>query len=173
MVNEHIWDELRNTLFRARMYHQCWWYLAGTHEERGFRLSAPGQEWLFFSAAEDAFWEALVCSLASIFDNDTESISFRSLPELKPHPNYERTYQLGRLLYRYRSKAIAHSASCVARKPDGYGFGLCFDDVKTILDNSCSIYNECADAQSLCGVPDSSCDDDLRTILAKLTRATV
>ena len=168
MKNEHAWNDLRDTLFHSKMYYQCWWYLAGAHEDRDFRLSAVGQEWLFFAAAESAFWESLISRLASIFDESPKSISFGSLDDLARHSTFKKNWDRGRLLYKYRSKVVAHRDSIVARKGNGYGFGLCFDDVKLILDDSCLIYCECADAIGLCGVPDVSCGEDLRAILIKL-----
>ena len=123
---------------------------------------------MFFAAAECAFWESLITRLSSIFDENPKSISLISIPDLAKHPEFQRNWDIGRKLYKYRSKVIAHRDSSVARSGNGYGFGLCFDDIKLILDDSCEIYNACADVHGLCGVPDISCDDDLKAILRKL-----
>lgn len=163
-------DDLRETLFGARLYHQGWWCTVGRHENRDFVVKGMNSHLVFFNAVAGAFFDAFVCKIATVFDTNEKSISFFSNPLLTNHPLFKEVREKGRKLFVYRNKFVAHRDFSTVAKPDDFRSGLTHDDLGLLLNRCCQIFDEVACAQGVAPIPDFSCEDDLMNLLATLVK---
>lgn len=163
-------DDLRETLFHARLYHQGWWCLVGRHKDRDFVVEGMNSHLEFFNAVASAFFDAFVSRLATIFDTDNGSISFRKNALLTDHPLFEEIRENGRKLFIYRNKFVAHRDYSLVAKPEDFQSGLTLDDLRFLLNSCCQIFDDVALGQGASQIHDFSCEDDIMNLIATLVK---
>ena len=161
-------DDLRETLFRARLYHQGWWYLVYRHKQRDFVVEGMSSHLVFFNAVASSFFDALVSRLATVFDSDKNSISFLSDPAFCEHILFENIRVMGRNLFVYRNKFVAHRDYLLVARPEDFQSGLTHDDLGFLLLRCCQIFDDVALRLGVAPIHDFSCEDDLMNLITTL-----
>jgi hypothetical protein len=161
-------DDLRNTLFHARLYHQGWWCLVGRHKRRDFVVEGVSSHLVFFNAVASSFFDALVSNLATVFDTDKKSISFYSDPSLSNHVLFDEIREKGRKLFVFRNKFVAHRDLLLVANPENFQSGLTHDDLEFVLDRCCQIFDDVARGRGLAPIHEFSCEEDLMNLISTL-----
>lgn len=163
-------DDLRETLYNARMYHQGWWYIVAKHEDRDFVVEGMSSHLVFFNAIASAFFDALVIKLASIFDENKKSISFVSNSEFSAHALFPKIRDKGEKLFKFRNKFVAHRDYSLVAKPEDFQSGLTHDDLGYLLNSCCQIFDDVAHRLGVAPIYDFSCEEDIMNLIEILTR---
>ena len=165
-----IVSDVRGTLVKARLFREAWWTISGDHPRRSDIVRALNLYSDFFSLLEPALWIAYTASLASLFDKGSDSIALSSVPGIESEPGYQALWNKGRLLYRYRSKLIAHRDKKLVEKNFTAGSGLTHDAVLWILETACQCFNAAALRLDVDPLPPLSCEADLLLLVDDLSR---
>lgn len=161
-------DDLRETLFQARLYHQGWWCLIGRHKQRDFVVEGMNSHLVFFNAVASSFFDALVIRLATIFDNNEKSILFLSNSAFSEHRLFEGIREKGEKLFKFRNKFVAHRDYLLVAKPEDFQSGLSHDDLGFLLNCCCQIFDDVALELGVAPIHEFSCEQDLMNLIATL-----
>lgn len=163
-------DDLRETLFHARMYHQGWWCIVGKHEDRDVVVEGVSSHLVFFNAIASAFFDALVINLASVFDENKKSISFVSNSEFSKHALFQEIRDKGEKLFKFRNKFVAHRDYSLVAKPEDFQSGLTHDDLGYLLNCCCQIFDDVAHRIGVAPISGFSCEEDIMNLIEILNR---
>ena len=167
---EYAAQDLRNTLFQARLFNEVWWLVEGEHPEREMIVKACNQHALFFQILRPGMYVAFIVLLGSLFDERDDCVTLKSIPEISADPSFATLWKKGRRLYRYRSKSIAHRDVQNDAVDFARATGFTYNEVRGILKEACDIYDRYALAHNLTPLPseDFSSGKDLLQLLRKL-----
>jgi hypothetical protein len=87
--NDHI-DDLRATLTHARLCHEAWWFFESAHPQREQVCRSFNYYVDFFGTVYPALFVTFVTKLSTVFDEDKNSISLRSIPNIDREPLFLR-----------------------------------------------------------------------------------
>ena len=166
-------DDLRETLFRARLYHQGWWCLVGRHEQRDFVVEGMSSHLVFFNAVASSFFDAMVSKLATVFDMGTKknpSISFYSNSQFFNHWLFCEVEDKGRKLFIFRNKFVAHRDYLLVAKPEDFQSGLTHYDLEFLLNRCCQIFDDVALGLKVAPIHEFSCEEDLMDLISTLVK---
>lgn len=164
-AHEKVINDVRRTLLNAKMWREAWELFYGEHPQRTDILSALNCYVNFFGVMGPAVWIAYIISLSSLFDEDRKAIALSSVPGIKNEPAYAALLEKGRVLFRYRSKLIAHRDAGSVEQNFAKESGLTTDILKWILDTSCQYFNAAAFRLNIDPVPPLSCEGDLLSLV--------
>jgi hypothetical protein len=77
---------------------------------------------------------------------------------------------MGRKLYDFRNKFVAHRDIKMVARPEDFHSGLTHDDLGLLLDRCCHIFDDVAQRQGLAPIQDFSCQEDLMNLIATLVK---
>lgn len=166
-----ILDDLRETLFHATLYREAWWCLVGMHNNRDLMVGGMSNNLLSFNVFASALFDAFVCKLATVFDENKHknpSISFYSNYHFTKHPDFKNIENLGRKLYVYRNKFFAHRDFFSITDPEKFQSGLNHDDHAHVLSQCCKIFNEVAVRFGQGPIQHLSCEEDVLDLVHSL-----
>ena len=136
----------------AKSCHEAWWFLFDSNPNRSQILNITKKYYSFFETVRPALYTTFVVKLASIFDEDSKSISLKALvEEIEMKTNiifrsksidFDDLWKRGRRLYKYRNKVIAHRDKEVLTRNFAKETGFEYNDLKAILDDSCIFLDE-------------------------------
>jgi hypothetical protein len=162
--------DVRKTLIQARFSHEIWWTIEGEHPHRNEILRALNFYHSFFGALLPSTYIAYILGLASLFDQDSKSISLRSVPGIDCTEGFDDLWTRGRTLFRYRSKVIAHRDSAVLNQNFGGQLGLTYNGIRQILEDACRSFDIAASKIGEDSVPCISCAGDLLLLVTDINR---
>ncbi|MBW1778965.1 MAG: hypothetical protein JRJ54_15495 [Deltaproteobacteria bacterium] len=175
---EGILEDLKNTITHAKLCHEAWWFLRENRPDRDQILSVYRKYRTFFNTIQPALYTSFAVKLASVFDNSEDSINLKTLqreiqkvpnPPFKPKISFNKIWERGRRLYKYRSKVIAHRDRDVPIRNFAKETGFIYNDLINLLSDTCEFINESAKFLGKPGLPNFSIEDNFKAIIEKLT----
>ena len=163
-------DDIRVTLFHARLCSELWRTLNLEHPQRKRIVYTFNRYVSFFEAVTPALWVTFVVKLASLFGTSADEITLANIQEFKVQPVYNDIWERGRRLYRLRSKEIAHRDSQVGSENYAQQSGFTYNDLKTLIDDTCALFDSVVQPLGFDGIPKVTCADDLLAIVFELSR---
>ncbi len=161
-------DDIRNTLSHAKTCHEAWWLLIGEHPKRKQIKFVYNKYLNFFDTLRPALYCTFAMKLSSLFSTIAKDITLDKLPGIKKYPEFNNLWDRGRRLYQYRSKVIAHRDKATTSRNFAKETGFTYNDLKNILDDSCSLFDSFAKDNKISGVYDFSCEKDLLELISDL-----
>ena len=145
-------DDIVKTLQHAKSCHEAWRFLFGENPNRTQVLNFRKKYFSLFETIRPALYTTFVVKLSSIFDEDSNSISLKTLVrEIEKSTNaifkadsidFDDLWKRGRKLYKYRNKVIAHREKNILTKNFAKETGFKYDDLKAILDDASMFLDE-------------------------------
>lgn len=162
-------DDLRDTLTHARLCHEGWWLIEGDHPfwhdaSKIYNRYAD----FFYLAVSPALFATFMLKLASVFDEDNRSISLKDLPDYNRYPGFQELWSLGRVLFEYRNKVIAHRSRKIDPAQLAADTGFTYDGLKKLLDDACSMFDNIATTIRIEGTHRLSCRNHLHSLIKAL-----
>ncbi len=149
---EQLFDDIKRTINHARMCHEAWWFLYGTNPMRKQIVNVYNNYSNIFETIRPALYTSFIVKLASVFDNDKDSISLKFIikqieKSTKKQFKTERIdfydlWERGRKLFKYRNKVIAHRDKNVTSKNFAKETGFKYDDLKEMLEDVSTFLDE-------------------------------
>jgi hypothetical protein len=155
---------------RARAFEEVWWLLEGEHPERATIVKGCNTHVDFFQTVRPGLFTAFVIVLSSIFDEHRDAVSLKSVPGITVHPAFNPLWAKGRLLYRYRSKAVAHRDKENEQTDFAAQTGLSYNELRGILKGSVAMFDHFAAVNGFppASPPNVNPGDDLLFLLRSL-----
>ncbi len=163
-------NDVRRTLVQAKLCREVWWTINGEHRQRLDIVRALNFYVNFFGVIGPAAWVAYITNLSSLFDANPKSIALRRVPGIEDEPGYPALWEKGRVLFRYRSKVIAHRDEKLVNRNFAAESKLTPDSLKWILDTSCQYFDAAASRLNLAPVPPLSCESDFLLLVDDINR---
>jgi hypothetical protein len=161
-------DDIRDTLSHARVCHEAWWLFMGIHPDREKIVRVFNSYIDFFSAVRPALYITFVVKLASVFGTRADEITLKSIPDVEQHTSFPNLWERGRRLHKYRSKLIAHRDVDLGTRSYAQESGFTYDDLKTLLDDTCGLFDSVARRLRIDPVHQLSCEADLLQLVHDL-----
>ena len=161
-------DDIRDTLSHARVCHEAWWLLTGTHPEREKIVRAFNSYLGFFSAVRPALYATFIVKLSSVFGVRADEISLKVIPDIEQDTSFSDLWGRGRRLHRYRSKLIAHRDIELQSRNYAQESGFTYNDLKTLLDDTCRLFDSAARRLRIDLVHQLSCETALLRLIHDL-----
>jgi hypothetical protein len=149
---EQFIDDIKRTINHARMCHEAWWFLYGTNPMREQIVNVYNNYLNLFETIRPALYTSFIVKLASVFDNDKNSISIKfvikeieKLTERQFKSNridFDDLWERGRRLFKYRNKLIAHRDKNVTSRNFAQETGFKYDNLKAILEDVSTLLDE-------------------------------
>lgn len=145
-------NDITKTLKHAIACHEAWWFMFSENLNRTHLLKFRDNYFALFETIKSALYTSFVVKLSSIFDEDSNSISLKSLvKEINKSTNsvfhsksinFDDLWERGRILFKYRNKVIAHRDKKIPFKNFAQETGFKYDDLKAILDDASIFLDE-------------------------------
>ena len=163
-------EHVRDALFHAQKCCDVWWLLEGAHDQRTQVIGAFEELPVIYETLRPALYTSLIIKVCSVFGTGSNDITLRSIPDATQDPDFLRIWEIGRHLYKLRSKLIVHldcrcDPELVARET-----GLTHDGLREFTSDTVSLYNRLAQRQQKAGVPDFGISEELSVFLLRLNR---
>ena len=149
---EQILDDIKRTINHAILCHEAWWFLYGTNPMRDQIINVYNNYLEIFETIRPALYTSFIVKLASVFDNDKNSISLKFvIKEIEKSTDkhfkaaridFDDLWERGRKLFKYRNKVIAHRDKNVTSRNFAEETGFTYDDLKAILEDVSTFLNE-------------------------------
>jgi hypothetical protein len=149
---DQIFGDIKQTINHARMCHEAWWFFKGTNPDRKRIVSVYNHYLYIFETIRPALYTTFIVKLASVFDNDENSISLKFLiSEIEKTTNtkfktnlidFDDLWRRGRILFKYRNKVIAHRDKNITSRDFAKETGFKWTDLKDILDDVSTFLDE-------------------------------
>ncbi len=149
---EQILDDIKRTINHARMCHEAWWFLYGTNPMRQQIVNVYNNYLNLFETIRPALYTSFIVKLASVFDNDKNSISLKFvIKEIEKltekqfktdRTDFDDLWERGRRLFKYRNKVVAHRDKNVTSRNFAKETGFKYDDLKAILEDVSTFLDE-------------------------------
>jgi hypothetical protein len=154
-------DDLRTTLLGARKSQQAYWVFTEKRPDRDKIVYVHNLYIGFFSIVVPSLWTNYILKLASVFDQDGNSISLKSIPNASSRTNFDNLWTRGRKLFQLRNKVIAHRDARLLPDKMIFGTDFTYNDVAKILHDACAFFDVAAEDLSIEPIPDLSAHHDL------------
>jgi hypothetical protein len=158
-------DDIRNTLFEARVCHEAWWLFTGTHTDRKKIVQVYNGYLDFFSAVRPALYVTFIVKLASVFGTRGDEISLKVIPGIEQDTSFSDLWERGRRLHKYRSKLIAHRDINLESRNYARASGFTYDGLKALLDDTCRSFDLAARRLHIDPIHHLSCEGDLLRLI--------
>ena len=149
---DQLFSDIKQTINHARMCHEAWWFFKGTNPNRERIVSVYNNYLDVFETIRPALYTTFIVKLASVFDNDENSISLKFvISEIEKTTNkkfktnlidFDDLWKRGRRLFKYRNKVIAHRDKKITTRNFAKETGFTYDDLKEILDDVSTFLDE-------------------------------
>jgi hypothetical protein len=161
-------DDVRDTVYHARLCCEAWWQLEGAHPHRDAILRGFESFSVLFETIRPALFVSFIVKICSLFGNGRDEITLRSLPDAQLDPEFARIWDTGRIFYRYRSKLIAHRDA--SKDPDlvAKETGMTHDDLLRLMNDVVALFDRVAAVQRVPSVPDVHCEDEILEVARRL-----
>lgn len=163
-------DDIRKTLTHARVCHEGWWLFEGPHPDREKIVRALNHYIDFFLAVGPALYVTFIVKLASVYGTRKDEISLKVIPDIEQDTSFSDLWERGRRLYKYRSKLIAHRDIDLGSRNYAQESGFMYDDLKTLLDDTCRLFDSAAHRLRIDPVHQLSCEADLLRFIHDFSR---
>jgi hypothetical protein len=149
---EQFFDDIKRTINHARMCHEAWWFLYGTNPMREQIVNVYNHYLDLFETIRPALYTSFIVKLASVFDNDKNSISLKFIIKKiekstkkkfkTKRIDFDDLWERGSRLFKYRNKVIAHRDKNVTSRNYAKETGFKYDDLKEILEDVSTFLDE-------------------------------
>jgi hypothetical protein len=163
-------SEIRNALFHAQQCCEVWWLLEGSHDLRAQVIGAFDDLPVVYETLRPALYTSLIIKICSVFATGSEDITLRHIPGADQDPDFSRIWEIGRRLYKLRSKLIAHLDSRCDPDLVARDTGLTYDALREFSANAVSLFNRLAERHQETGVPDFGISEELSIFLSRLNQ---
>lgn len=174
-------EDIKRTLNHAKLCHEAWWFFVEKRPDRSRILGVYNNYLSFFETVRPALYTSFVVKLASVFDENRESISLKTLKnEIQKSTNksfktrrvsFDQLWDRGRRLYKYRNKVIAHRDKEVPRRNFARETGFTFKNLKEILIDACKFIDEAVAFLGLPGLAQVWTMPDIERLIEDLSDA--
>jgi hypothetical protein len=163
-------EDIRGALLHARHCCDFWWLLEGAHLQRTHVIGAFEELPVVYETLRPALYTTFIIKVCSVFGTGSDDITLRSLPDAGLDPDFPRIWEIGRRLYKLRSKLIAHidgrcDPGLVARET-----GLTNDSLRGLLADTVALYNRIAARHREPDVAEFGLGEELKVFLSRLNQ---
>ncbi len=163
-----VFDDIRNALLHAQHCCDFWWLLEGAHLQRTDVIGAFEELPVVYETLRPALYTSLIIKVCSVFGTGSDDITLRSLPDAELDHEFPRIWEIGRRLYKLRSKLIAHLDSRCDPDLVAKETGLTNDSLRAFLADAVALYNRIAERHREPDVADFGLGDEFKVFLARL-----
>ena len=159
---------VRDALFHAQHCCEAWWLLEGAHDQRAQVVGAFEEFPMVFETLRPALYTSLIIKVCSVFGTGSDDITMRSIPDATLDADFSRIWEIGRRLYKLRSKLIAHIDSRCDPDLVAKETGLTNDSLRAFLADTVALYNRIAERHREPEVGDLGLSQELNVFLSRL-----
>jgi hypothetical protein len=160
----HI-DDVRDTIAHARLCGSAWRYLTVEHENRDLVLSGFDAFPMFFETTQKALFTCFCVKLCSLFGQRADEITLKSVPNIESDSEFDRLWQAGRNLYKYRNKIIAHRDSKTPPETVAKELKITHDQLLSLTEDVSRLFERTARKSGFIGNHSVNCVSDLEQLL--------
>ena len=161
---------IRSALFDARNSYDLWWLLVGTHDQRTDVLDAFEQLPETYKTLCPALYTSFIIRICSVFGTGSNDITLKSIPQIELDPEFSRLWEIGRRLYKLRSKAVAHLDDRCDPTQLAKDTGLTNNDFRRFLANTVSLFDRIASDNGERCINDFGLTDEFPRLIIQLRK---
>lgn len=164
------YQHLRSALFDARNSCDLWWLLIGAHDQRTEVIDGFEQLPVIYATLNPALYTSFIIKLCSVFGTGSNDVTLKTLSKAELDPEFSRIWEIGRRLYKLRSKVVAHIDNRCDPDQIAKDTGLTYDSLRRFLTDTISLFDRIATLNGERGVNDFRLSDEFSTFLRGLQR---
>lgn len=164
------YQHLRSALFDARNSCDLWWLLIGAHDQRTDVVDGFERLPVIYATLNPALYTSFIIKLCSVFGTGSHDITLKTLPKAELDPEFDRIWEIGRRLYKLRSKVVAHMDKNCDPDKIAKDTGLTYNGLRQFLADTVSLFDRIAAINGERGVNDFGLSDEFPRFLRQLRR---
>lgn len=166
------YQDIRSALFDARNSCDLWWLLIGAHDQRTKVINGFENLPVTYATLCPALYTSFIIKLCSVFGTGSHDLTLKSLPNAELDSEFARVWEIGRRLYKLRSKVVAHLDKRCDPDQIAKDTGLTYDGLRQFLADTVSLFDRIAATNGERDVNDFGLGDEFPTLLTLLGTTT-
>lgn len=162
------YQDIRSVLFDARNSYDLLWFLIGEHDQRADVINAFEQLQKTYTTLCSALYTSSIIKICSVFGTGPNNITLKSMPHVELDTEFSRIWEIGRLLYKLRSKALAHLDDRYSPDQVAKDTGLTYDGLRKFIADTVSLFDRTAAISGERSVNDFGLSDEFPKLLTQL-----